>query len=189
MNILDYNALYHITHIDNISTIFKYGLLAHNNKYQIKDISDNQVNSRRNRIEPIYRKNVHSYVPFYFNPKNAMLYKRKEIQDDIIILAFEKSLIELNGAIFTDGNASSCYSTFYKDIVNLNRLDWNCLSDWSWCNHPDGKRTRMAEVLVPSHVSIDRLQSVICNSITTYINLLEVCPSDTEIILEQKFYF
>jgi len=76
-----------------------------------------------------------------------------------------------------------------EDIVNLNRLDWNCLSDWSWCNHPDGKRTRMAEVLVPSHVSIDRLQSVICNSITTYINLLEVCPSDTEIILEQKFYF
>ncbi len=182
-------AFYHMTHIDNISSIMNNGLLAHGNPYQAKDISDNQVNSRRSRVEPVYGRAIHSYVPFYFNPKNAMLYRRKEMQNEIVILVFGGELISSFGAIFTDGNASSDDTRFFNNRNALNQLDWNCLNDWSWCNHRDGKRTRMAEVLVPNHVGIERLNKIVCNSYSTYLMLLNLNLKNIEIEINSKFYF
>ena len=66
----DINHIFHMSHIDNVESILKNGLFAHDNKFKKVDISDCDVNSRRSRIEPVYKKPIHSYVPFYFNPKN-----------------------------------------------------------------------------------------------------------------------
>ena len=184
-----FTALYHMTHIDNLSSILREGLLAHGNGYQVKDISDNAVNCRRGRVEPLYGKAIHAYVPFYFNPKNAMLYRRKEMQDSIVILVFDSELISLNGAVFTDGNASSVYTRFFNNLNALNQLDWACLEDRSWCNHRDGRRTRMAEVLVPKHVGIERLRKVVCNSYNTYIQLLNLNLNGVQIEIDRNFYF
>lgn len=66
------NYLYHMTHIDNLESIFKYGLLSHNEAHRrglVKvDISMQAAQE--------WRKKVHNYVPFYFSPRNTMLYKR-----------------------------------------------------------------------------------------------------------------
>jgi len=69
LNNLDtYNvkALYHMTHIDNLYSILKYGLLSHGNQFQKEDISNREVNSRRSVRDPLFRRPLHSYVPFYF---------------------------------------------------------------------------------------------------------------------------
>jgi hypothetical protein len=184
-----FEALYHMTHIKNLTSILNHGLLGHGNSHQVKDISDNQVNNRRSRVEPIYGKAIHSYVPFYFNPKNAMLYRRKDKQKKIVILVFNKSLVLDNGAVFTDGNAASAGTSFYNNIKDLNKLNWSCLNDRSWCNHVDGKRTRMAEVLVPNHVGMDRLEKIVCNSHKTYQKLKAICSDRVTIELNHSFYF
>jgi hypothetical protein len=185
-----FNALYHMTHVDNLLSILEYGLMAHGNSYQVKDISNHKVNSRRSRCEPIYNKPIHSYVPFYFNPKNAMLYVRKGIQDDIIILVFDKGLIEERGVLFTDGNASSDETYFSNDLRLLEYLpDWKILNATRWNGFYDGRRKRMAEVLVPNVVGRERLKKIVCNSFATFNRLRQICPSGIKIDVDHKFYF
>jgi hypothetical protein len=88
--------LYHMTHVDNIPSILKYGLQAHGNDFQKRDISNQEVNSRRSRREPIYGKRIHDYVPFYFSPRNPMLYVQNN-EEDIVILVFPASIMYEDG--------------------------------------------------------------------------------------------
>jgi len=89
--------LYHMTHKDNLERILQSGLKSHNyarrNNLMQNDIANNEVNDRRSRIEPIYNRSLHDYVPLYFNPKNSMLFVRRNIQDNIIILALAKTFL------------------------------------------------------------------------------------------------
>lgn len=183
------DAIYHMTHIDNVLSILHYGLLPHGNGYNSVDISNRAVNNRRNRIDPFYRKTIHSYVPFYINPKNAMLYARKDIQEDIVIFSFDRELIKEEGTLFTDGNAAASRSLFFNNIEGLSRLSWECLNANSWNSYPDGKRLRMAEVLVPNRVDTSRVNKIICSSIKSFVALKELVNSAIEIELNQKFYF
>jgi len=174
------NYIYHMTHVNNLQNILQYGLLSHNNNVVTNKIDNPAVNSRRNFNDPIYNKNVHSYVPFYFNPKNAMLYVNKENQGNLIILVFDANLIYEKGSLFTDGNASVNGTKFYNDINNLDKLDWNCINAKTWYNFPDGKRTKMSEVLVPNKVNINKLKKIYCinNHIKNYIdNIMNNYPN------------
>jgi len=159
------NYFYHMTHIDNVASILKHGLLSHTNSFVKQDISNHSVNSRRARREPIYYRSIHSYVPFYFNPKNAMLYARRDMQEDIVILVFDKSIFFEDGAIFTDGNASADATRFFKNPNDLDKLNWDCIfySEY-WNDFVDGKRQRMAELLVPNRVSSSKIAKIICSN-------------------------
>lgn len=181
--------IYHMTHIDNLKFILKEGLYSHNNKYKQVDISDCEVNSKRSRAEPIHNKSIHSYVPFYINPKNAMLYKRQEIQNEIVILKLNRELIYENGSIFTDGNASSVYTSFYNNLDDLSMLDWDCINDDNWYTHPDGRRTKMSEVLVPDYVCTENIEAIICNNISIEQNVKELTNIPCMIDHVRKIYF
>lgn len=178
------NYIYHMTHIDNLTNILQNGILAHNNSLVNIDISNKEVNDRRNSIEPIYHRNIHSYVPFYFNPKNAMLYSKKDMQGYLVILAIDKKLIYQDNSLFTDGNAAASITKFYKHLTKIQYLNWNCLNAKTWFNIEDGKRMRMAEVLVFDKVQTKYIQKIYCNNnhIKQYIeNLL---PNNLEIKVE-----
>ncbi|MCK5853693.1 MAG: DUF4433 domain-containing protein [Sulfurovaceae bacterium] len=153
---------YHITHISNVDSILEHGLYAHLNAYKKRDISNQSVNARRASREPIFRNPIHSYVPFYFNPKNAMLYVKQDIQENLVILAFKRDILLDESAIFTDGNAAVGSTRFFDDLNDLSRLNWNCLNAPRWNGFPDGKRERMAEVLVHGHVDSNSIAKIIC---------------------------
>ena len=159
--------IYHMTHIKNLSNILKYGLLSHNNNLVKEKIDNKDVNRRRNINEPIYNKNIQDYVPFYFNPKNAMLFVNKEIQDDIVILAFDKSLMFCENMLFTDRNASSNKTNFFNNLENINAINWECINAKTWFDYKDGKRKRMAEVLIPNKVPILYCLKIYCNNKNT----------------------
>lgn len=182
-------CLFHMTHIDNLPSILQHGLLPHGNRYQIKDISDCDVNSRRARAEPIYHKPIHSYVPFYFNPKNPMLYVRRMLEKDIVMLVVKKELIVQEGALFTDGNASVSSTSFYNDLSKMNKLDWVCLNDDWWTNHLDGKRTVMAEVLVPDFVGMENIHGIICNNSQTKAKIDTLVHNKIRSLVQTRFYF
>ena len=159
------NEIYHMTHISNLDNVLAHGLYAHGNPYQTQDISNQAVNSRRHIKEPIHHRAIHDYVPFYFNPKNAMLYKtQQEHGRFIVILGFESSLI--NDAIITDGNAACSQTLFCGDKNYVNRLNWEAINSERWCvngeRNDEIKRQMMAETLVHNHVPIQHLQTIYC---------------------------
>lgn len=180
--------IYHMTHIDNVPGILKHGLQAHGNSYQKTDISNQDVNSRRARREPVYGKRIHDYVPFYFSPRNPMLYVQDH-EDDIVILAFSASLMYEDGMIFTDGNASVSSTGFYRDLCDLDRLNWRCLNSAYWPDFRDGKREKMAEVLMPRKVGKSKIAGILCKNKHTQRKIDQLTNQTTKCLVAQNFYF
>ena len=175
--------IYHMTHKKNIPNILKYGILSHNEAHYRKivsnDIADNDVNKRRAKI--------HDYVPFYFNPKNPMLYKRKDIQDDIVILCIDRNVLKKE-CIFTDGNAASSSTIFYDDTRYLNKLNWEIINSRYWGEFSDGKRIRCAEALIRNKVSQDNILEIYCRNENTCIDL-KAETKKIKITINKGIYF
>lgn len=170
LNDLKINAFYHMTHINNLDSIIRNGLYPHNNTYKKTDISNVDVNDRRVRLEPIYHKQIHSYVPFYLNPRNAMLYRnQKQFGNSIVILQFKNSLIDINNSIITNANASADNTLFTSNVNHLNDQNFINLSNVfadSWNNYGNPnyqiKQTMMAELLIPIVVKNNYIEKIIC---------------------------
>ena len=154
----------HMTHIKNLESILANGLHAHGNKHQQVDISNQDVNSRRAiKTEQIHNRSLHDYVPFYFNPRNAMLYKTtKEHGDLIVILGFSPSITQ--HGIVTDGNAANDCTYFGTPEEGLSCINWMEVFSDSWFDDQERKRQMMAEVLIPHKVSIEHLTHIFCAS-------------------------
>jgi hypothetical protein len=180
--------LYHMTHVDNIPSILKYGLQAHGNDFQKRDISNQEVNSRRSRREPIYGKRIHDYVPFYFSPRNPMLYVQNN-EEDIVILVFPASIMYEDGMIFTDGNASASATNFYRDLCDLDSLNWKCLNSKYWNDFRDGKREKMAEVLLPRTVDRSEILGILCESQNIKRKVNQLTQKTVKCVVAQNFYF
>jgi len=90
-----------------------------------------------------------------------MLYVRKELQNDLVVLYVDRDVILQTGVIFADGNAASERIRFFSDIADLSRLDWDCLRAAYWTEFPEGSRKRCAEVLVPESVPADWIRRVV----------------------------
>jgi len=179
--------LKHMTHINNLDSIFKYGLLSHNNKFQKIDISNKEVNKRRNKIEPIFHRNLHDYVPFYFNPKNAMLYKtEKEFGSDIIILYFNFNIIN-NNTIFSYHNASKKMAKFFKNYDKFNQeVAWKHIFNGSWKDNPILKARMMSECLIYKKVNINNLVKIVVRDEQTKAKLKKF---NINIEVNKKLFF
>ena len=87
------SEIFHMTDYNNLKNILLHGLHNHYNTYKQVDISNQEVNARREKVECIYGHKIHDYVPFYFNPRNAMLYKNRN-NARVIILGFDVRVIK-----------------------------------------------------------------------------------------------
>jgi hypothetical protein len=189
------NYLYHMTHRGNLENILQVGLKSHNyarqNELMQKDIANNDVNNRRSKVEPIYNKSLHDYVPLYFNPKNPMLFVRKSIQKDIVILAIDRSLIYAENSIFTDRNAANAPTKFFNNTNSLNQINWECVRAEYWNGFEDGKREKMAEILVFPDISAKNIQKIYCNNSDTLQFIQEKTRNHQhiEIELTRNLYF
>lgn len=182
-------CLDHITHIDNLESILTRGLKSHNNAYQQTDISNPSVNSRRARCEPINGKPIHSYVPLYFNAKNAMLYKvQKAHNENIIILGYDTSV--LTNALITDGNAACNKTRFFSDYNSLNQLDWGNVFADTWIENEETKRKMMAEILVPRTIKPHKLRYIFCQTkrMKSYIEM-SFDVSGVQVIVNKNTFF
>lgn len=168
-------TVYHMTHVQNLPTIGRHGLLAHNNRYQQKDISNRTVNNlRHNIIEPVFNRSIHDYVPFYFNPRNAMLYRvQKDYASNIVILEFSSEILLQDNALFTTGNAACHKTKFSNNIEDLATMNWNIIFQRSWYGYGEHvKRAMMSEVLVYQHQALNMLEAINCqtNQVADFLN-------------------
>lgn len=153
--------LYYITPIENLPSIVKLGIVSHtkSNKLQCKSIADPVIQKRREKEVPGADKKLHDYANLYFNARNPMIFKRKDLHQGICILRINSSVLDLPGVIVTDGNASSGYTGFYDSPDGLRRLDGELIYATDWTDDDQfeawrRKRCICAEVLVPDVVAV-----------------------------------
>jgi hypothetical protein len=187
-------------HYTNIESVLLNGLFSHNeaqNRGLIKtDISMSEVqNIRKNKI--IYDQSLHDYVSFYFRTLNPMLFKRKEIQEEILILLIDPDIIKEPNTVFSDGNAANHPTKFYKGVQNLKKLPlYIILKEGLWGSFDDGKRIVCAEVLAHTTVPAEKIKYIICpnQKMFDYVlsfnnNPLIEKNSDIKVLIDRNFYF
>lgn len=161
--------LYYIVHKDNIASVLASGALLCRSRALAAgipyDISNLEVNQRRSgKIDSIQRRPLHDYVNLYFRARNPMLYARRQLQSDLVVLCVDRRLLKEPGVVFTDGNAASSATRFFYNLGDLKELDWDCLEADYWNDFDDGKRTRCAEVLVPGSVPLSRVERAVVSN-------------------------
>jgi hypothetical protein len=155
----DVKALYFITPIENLDSIIEQGIVCFHSakKLNTKSIADPIIQKRREKIIPGINKKLHSYANLYFNPRNPMMYKRKDMHQKLCVLRIDPSILEEAGVIITDGNASSDYTRFEPSPSGLNMIDSSYVFTkyWTSDDYFEGlqcKRKICAEVLVPNKI-------------------------------------
>ena len=145
-----------------------HGLQNHYNAYKKVDISNQEVNIRREKVEQIYGHKIHDYVPFYFNPRNAMLYKNRN-NTRVIILGFDVRVIKdhQDDFLISNRNASADeakFSKYLSDLQNTNFINFNEVFSQRWCNngirYDDIKQKMMAEILINDVVYSRYIRSI-----------------------------
>ncbi|WP_188115963.1 DarT ssDNA thymidine ADP-ribosyltransferase family protein [Campylobacter concisus] len=150
------SEIFHMTDCNNLQNILLHGLQNHYNTYKQVDISNQEVNARREKIEFIYGHKIHDYVPFYFNPRNAMLYRNRN-NARVIILGLDVWVIKdhHDGFLVSNRNASADEAKFSKylpDLQDQNFINFDDVFSLRWCNNGivnnDIKQKMMAEILI-----------------------------------------
>lgn len=174
-------GLYNIQAIDNIPSIMQRGLLSNEKASRIKhkSIAMQEIQERREAVMIPNGMPLHRYANLYFDPKNPMLYKRKNENDSICILKFDRSILDFEGVIVSDRNASSGYASFYPPEIGLSEIDFRLVfaSDWTDDDlyaYYRKKSIKCAEVLVPYLIPYD------------YVVCAAVCSEDAQIKLEDS---
>ena len=186
------NYLYYLVHVDNMLSIHRRGLLSHNvahgRGFVTTDIADQDVVGRR-AVKEVFGKPLHDYVPTYFTPKNPMLFRRREIQDDIVILCLDRDLLLQDGTIFSDGNAASGGTSFFNDLRFIGKLDFDCIRAERWSDFEDGRRKRCAEVLVPDGIPFDKIEQIVLRTEVTRPRLPDALQTRKNVLVDSRWYF
>ncbi|MDC4458924.1 DarT ssDNA thymidine ADP-ribosyltransferase family protein [Acinetobacter baumannii] len=177
---------YHFTHIDNLDSILKHGLLSTSEKTRMsinhENIANMDIQSTRSQIainselkltikSPFlsYKFDYHEFVPFYFSQKSPMLLSlsmQKNIDQERVIyfvINCERMLREKSNCFFTDQsvNRISDLPNLYTHEDNLDQLDWDAINNRSFSLDERTKHFKMAEFLVHKQVLIQDVVQII----------------------------
>jgi hypothetical protein len=158
----DVKELYFITLISNVRSIINHGILPHNKSIQIPhddSIAMLEMQEKRKiKKIPGTNKKLHDYANLYFDAHNPMLSRRRDRNNETCVLRIDANVLDLQGVIIADQNASSEYVRFYPVTQGLAAIDKNRLFAKYW-THPENlyeewahKSIKCAEVLVPHKV-------------------------------------
>ena len=173
-------SIYHITHLDNLSSIVQCGGLLSNTRLRVRnqefrDISYGNIQDRRaiKRVPCAAGGVLHNYVPFYFAPRSPMLFaihkgnvpNYQGGQSAVLHLVTTVEAIEESGLVFTftDGHAVMAYADFYSDLEDLENIDWIVMKSRSWydtSDAPNRKFKRQAEFLVYDSFPWELIQEI-----------------------------
>jgi len=172
--------LYHIVHLDRLSSIIQDGFIWSDAEVQQRSSSGttigmSSIKERRMHKALTSYPNLHvgECVPFYFCPRSVMLYMfYRDNHQDITYHEGQAPLIHLvtdllrivdwanqNGRrwAFTDSNAGSYYFNDYNDLEQLHRIDWPSVQARDWQNCRDQKQ---AEFLMENQLPFELIESI-----------------------------
>lgn len=161
------NELFYITPIEvNIPSIMCRGILCHKAAIGVLHLSValNDVQERREGKKIPNGLMLHDYVNLYFNPRNPMMYLRRDKYREICVLSISPDVLSIPGAVVSDENAARDYVCFFDPMRDLDKLDFDSIYLKSW-DHPEPYKKYMlkgrlcAEALIPNRVDYGYVQS------------------------------
>lgn len=169
MELSDLSELHYITHIDNVPSILKYGILCHRDAQLYKHISvaDQDVQARRASKRVPGGLPLHHYANLYINARNPMLYRncREYRAESVSVLRVSKKVLFLSNAVIADKNAAAEVTRFYPSPVGLSMVDKRLVFAEYWIDddpiaHRQKTLAICAEVLVPGKIEASLIEGV-----------------------------
>ena len=196
----------YFTHIDNIEGIIEKGILPRKvleeKGIKFKDIANQAVINKGNSKSLLFSDNIYrtlnEAVRLYLIPKTPTLHNHRSKQKDIVFILVNSFIIsnhEIYKYCFTDGNAASDNSSYFYNLNNLEKLQWDIIHSKSEeLNFSDleTKRIRNAEFLIYPEIPIDKVWKFCVNNENTK-NKVEMILKKTGLSIDvdidyMKFY-
>lgn len=160
------DKLYFITPIVNVPSILEHGILSYKRSKSVQhgSVALPPVQERRDKISVPNGLSLHEYANLYFNPRNAMMYKRREMVNEICVIVVSGKVLSIENVVIADMNAAALYARFMPPS-ELESLDFDAIYAKNW-NHDDAeqkdvhKKRMCAEVLVPDAVPPQAIQAI-----------------------------
>lgn len=189
---------YYITHIDNLKSIFRHGILSRSKRHSLwnrikfsgtRSIHDeNIVQRRKNKM--FKNKSLWDYANVYFQVRNPILYTviHKFKAENIVVLQINSDIIQGNNIGVTDGNATSENTQFFENKnQGLNALDSKQFEKDYW-NESD-KRPLMAELLVYERIPPEKIIGIYTANEKTAEKIRMNTLGPLNIIPNRKMFF
>jgi hypothetical protein len=192
---LGFRNLYYMIYFKNLSSILQNGILSRNEvirrEISFEDVSNKSVQEKRHdKVDEIYHRPIHEYVPLYYLSKTPMLYSLQEMQMFMLFFVINtQKLLSSTLHIFSDGNATNHESVFSNNIPDDLQI-FKIIKDGFWSNYIDGRRKIHAEVLVYPKVEIAFIDKIVCFNDDILNKIKNTFPAlDIPIVVDKSLYF
>ena len=192
--------IYHIVHVDRLSSIIANGHLwcdAHINRQGAPGttIGMNNIKQRRltNALHSHPDLHVGDCVPFYFCPRSVMLFLIHRGNDpELEYRGGQGPIIHLEADVrqtvawasrnerrwaFTTSNAGSFLFDDYSDLSQLHKIDWDAVRANQWAG--ERKFYKQAEFLIEHSFPWELVSRIGTNSVETYRQVVRFVRSST----------
>ena len=207
--------IYHIVHVDRLSSILDEGQL-YCDAYMVRNplpgttIGISDIKGRRLthflKSHPDLR--VGDCVPFYFCPRSVMLYLFwKNNHPDLTYHGGQEPIIHLVADLkkavdwaennnrrwaFTTSNAGANSFDDYNSLDNLHKVDWSAVDASFWAADEDIKAKKQAEFLIAESFPWELIESIGVHSESVLKNVEEIINLNShkpEVSIERPFYY
>lgn len=155
----DIEELHYITPINNIPSILQHGILSHKraNRIEHKTVALQEIQERRKDRRLPTGKKLHDYVNLYICARNPMMYRRKDLHQNLCVLRISPEVLDIRGALVADRNASSDYAAFYPSPKGLSKVNGELVFSEYWTHQDqfrewEHKSIKCAEILIPDQL-------------------------------------
>ena len=168
-------SFYYITHIDNLPSIIKHGILSHESikaenvqglsMFKRKTDEKENVTRKSKTVSKICGKNLLHYANLFFQPRNPMMYRAilESNAEKFAVLEIDNTILGEPGVVITDGDATNETTQFYvpSEETKILQQQWTTIKSEWWKECDGSKRKIMAECLVPDRTKPEYIRSVI----------------------------
>ena len=145
--------------LENIPSVLEHGILSYEQAAKLphRSVAMDVVQERRDVKQVPGGLKLHQYANLYFHARNPMLYKRQADAPNLCVLRVSTAVLEVDGTVLADQNASSNYVRFYAPR-QWQMLEFGDIFALNWTHPHDQiaqyrhKSRKCAEVLVPGCV-------------------------------------
>lgn len=152
--------LYHLTKLDNLESIIKYGLLPRKKvieqKINFGDIANPEIISKRTEL------GLDAYTPFHFHPYSAfdVAVKHSYQEQDMIYLGFDRELARMNHFKILPLHPLSAEECILYDYdEGFQRIDWGTMMEKNRIDDY-AKHVKMAECLTEKTIPINHFKCI-----------------------------
>lgn len=156
--------LYHLTKLDNLESIIKYGLLPRKKvieqKINFGDIANPEIISKRTEL------GLDAYTPFHFHPYSAfdVAVKKTHAGEEMIYICITRNLARRNNfSILPKHPLALEGCQLYDYDEGFEMINWDILTSVGQ-NDVEARNIKMAECLSPLVIPVDAFQCIYVSS-------------------------